>query len=109
MRFLRSHATSCNLVHDIGQWSTLVPGVFSCNLVQLGATVAAGGDAMGNPTIHLGGAAGLGTTVEEAEEAGPVIADAVTPNTTNTADGDGTNAEVGGGDSPCGGTNWGHC
>ena len=61
------------------------------------STVAAGGDAMGDPTIHLGGAAGSGTTVEEAEEAGPVIADAVTPNTTNTADGDGTNAEVGGG------------
>ena len=63
----------------------------------LDSTVAAGGDTMGDPTIHLGGAAGSGTTVEEAEEAGPVIADAVTPNTTNTADGDGTNAEVGGG------------
>ncbi len=63
---------------------------------------------MGNPTIHLGGAGGAGTTVEDAEGAESVTADAVTPNTTNTADGYGTNAEVGG-DSPRGGTNWGHC
>ena len=62
------------------------------------STVAAGGDAMGNPTIHLGGVAGSGTTVEEAGEAEPVIADAVQPNTTNTAGEDGTeDAEVGGG------------
>ena len=60
------------------------------------STVAAGGDAMGNPTIHLGGEEGSGTTVEDAEAAEPVIADAVAPNTTNNADGDGTDAEVGG-------------
>ena len=59
--------------------------------------VAADGEAMGHPTIHLGGAEGSGNTVEDAEGAEPVIADAVTPNTTNTADGDGTDAEVGGG------------
>jgi len=59
--------------------------------------VAAEGDAMGDPTIHEGGEAGAGTTVEDAEGAEPVIADAVEPTTTNTADSVGTDAEIGGG------------
>ncbi len=34
------------------------------------STVAAGGDAMGNPTTHLGGAKGAGTTAVEDAEGG---------------------------------------
>ena len=65
------------------------------NLTQ-DSTVAAVGEELGNPTIHLDGDVVVGNTVNEAEAAEPVEADAVA-NTTNTADG-GANAEVVGGE-----------
>jgi hypothetical protein len=60
--------------------------------------VAAVEEEMGNPTIHLSGDVGSGSTAEDAGGAEPVMADAAIPNlATNTADG-GANVEVVGGE-----------